>query len=73
LTKLEDALLTPPVQPFCLLVEPPTDATPDAWDDHRQKLEAAKERGDFVAVVSPARQGDRSHYDKGGNVLRQRI
>jgi hypothetical protein len=65
LTKLEDALLTPPVQAFCLLAEPLTDANPAVWDEHRQKVEAAKERGDFVAVVSPVRQGDRTHNDKG--------
>jgi hypothetical protein len=65
LTKLEDAILTPPVQAFCLLAEPPTDATPAAWDEHRQKVEEAKDRGDFVAIVSPVRQGDRPHYDKG--------
>ena len=65
LTKLEDAILPPSVQAFCLLVEPPTDATPAAWDEYRQKAEAAKERGDFVAIVSPVRQGDRRHYDKG--------
>ena len=65
LTKLEDALLTPPVQEFCLLAEPLTDANPAAWDEHRQRIEEAKARGDFVAVVSPVRQGDRPHYDKG--------
>lgn len=32
LTKLEDALLTPPVQAFCLLAEPLTDANPEAWN-----------------------------------------
>jgi hypothetical protein len=65
LTKLEDAFLTPPVQAFCLLAEPLTDATAEAWDEHRQQIEDAKARGDFVAVVSPVRQGDRPHYDKG--------
>ncbi len=65
LNKPEDALLTPPVQAFCLLVEPLTDAAPEAWDDHRQRIEEAKTRGDFVAIVSPIRQGDRAHYDKG--------
>jgi hypothetical protein len=65
LTKLEDAFLTPPVQAFCLLAEPLTDATIEAWDEHRQQIEEAKARGDFVAVVSPVRQGDRPHYDKG--------
>ena len=46
------------------VVETPTDATPAAWDEYRQKVEAAKERGDFVAIVSPVRQGDRPLYDK---------
>jgi hypothetical protein len=65
LTKLEDAFLTPPVQAFCLLAEPLTGATAEAWDEHWQQIEDAKARGDFVAVVSPVRQGDRPHYDKG--------
>ncbi len=65
LNKLEDALLTSPVQAFCLLAEPLTDANPEAWDEHRQRIEEAKARGDFVAIVSPVRQGDRPHYDKG--------
>jgi len=65
LTKLEDALLTTTVQAFCLLAEPLTDASFEAWDEHRQKVEEAKARGDFVAIVSPIRQGDRPHYDKG--------
>lgn len=64
LTKLEDALLTPPVQAFCLLAEPLTDANPEAWNEHRQRIEEAKARGNFVAVVSPVRPGDRPHYDK---------
>ena len=65
LARLEDVLLTPPVRAFCLLAEPLTDATAETWDDHRQQIEEAKARGDFVAVVSPVRQGDRPHYDKG--------
>lgn len=65
LTKLEDAFLTPPVQAFCLLAEPLTGATIEAWDEHRQQIEEAKARGDFIAVVSPVKQGDRPHYDKG--------
>ena len=64
LTKLEDAFLTPPVQAFCLLAEPPTDAATAAGAEHRQKVEEAKDRGDFVAIVSPVRQGDRPLYDK---------
>lgn len=64
LAKLEDALLTRLVQAFCLLAEPLTDATPKAWDDHRQRIEEAKARGDFVAVVSSVRQGDRPRYGK---------
>ena len=63
LAKLEDASYPQPVQPFCLLVEPLTDATPEAWDEHRQKVEA-KARGDFVAVVSSVRPGDRAHGEK---------
>ena len=65
LTKLEEALLPPPVQPFCLLVEPPTDAAPEAWAEHRRQMDEAKARGDFVGVVSSVRQADRPHYDKG--------
>ncbi|MEF8714378.1 MAG: hypothetical protein V5B39_12590 [Accumulibacter sp.] len=65
LTKLEDAFLTPPVQAFCLLAEPLTGATIEAWDEHRQQIEEAKARGDFIAVVSPVKQGDRPRYDKG--------
>ncbi len=64
LTKLEDAFLTPPVQAFCLLAEPLTGATIEAWDEHRQQIEEAKARGDFVAIVSPVRQGDRPRYGK---------
>ncbi len=33
--------------------------------EYRQQIEAAKERGDFVAVVSTVRQGERPRYDKG--------
>jgi hypothetical protein len=65
LTKLEDAFLTPPMQAFCLLTEPLTDANPDAWGEHRQQIEEAKARGDFVAIVSRVRQGDRSNCEKG--------
>lgn len=65
LTKLEDALLTPPVQAFCLLAEPLADANPEAWEGHRQQIEEAKTRGDFVAVVSSVRPGDQQHGEKG--------
>ena len=65
LAKLEEALQLQPVQPFCLLAEPLTDAAPEAWDGHRQKVEEAKARGDFVAVVSSVRPGDRQHGEKG--------
>lgn len=65
LTKLEEALQPQPVQPFCLLVEPLTDAAPEAWEKHRQQIEDAKTRGDFVAVVSSVRPGDRQHAEKG--------
>ncbi len=65
LTKLETALLTPPVQAFCLLAEPVTDATSETWDEHRQQIEEAKTRGDFIAVVSSVRQADRTHCEKG--------
>jgi len=66
LAKLEEALQLQPVQPFCLLAEPLTDAAPEAWDGHRQKVEEAKARGDFVAVVSSAvSQGDRPHSANG--------
>lgn len=64
LARLEDVLLTPPVRAFCLLAEPLTDATAETWDDHRQQIEEAKARGDFVAIVSPVRHGGRPHYDR---------
>jgi hypothetical protein len=66
LAKLEEALQPQPVQPFCLLKEPPADAIPEAWEEHRKRIEEAKARGDFVAVVSSAvRQGDRPHSVNG--------
>ena len=65
LAKLEEALQPQPVQPFCLLVEPLSDAGPEAWEKHRQQIEEAKARGDFVAVVSSVRPGDRQHGEKG--------
>jgi len=66
LAKLEEALQPQPVQPFCLLKEPPADAIPEAWEEHRKRIEEAKARGDFVAVVSSAvRQGDRTHSVNG--------
>ncbi len=65
LIKLEDTFQMTPVQAFCLLAEPLTDATIEAWDEHRRQIEEAKERGDFVAVVSSVRPGDRPRYDKG--------
>ena len=65
LAKLEEASLTPPVQPFCLLKEPPADATPEAQEEHRQQIEQAKARGDFVAVVSSVWPGGQQHGEKG--------
>ena len=66
LAKLEEALQPQPVRPFCLLAEPLTDARSEAWGEHRQQIEEAKARGDFVAVVSSAvRQGDRPHSVNG--------
>lgn len=65
LAKLEETLQPQPVQAFCLVVEPRGDATPEAWEEHRQQIEEAKERGDFVAIVSSLQSGDRAHYDKG--------
>jgi hypothetical protein len=65
LAKLEKAAQHPPVQPFCLLKEPPADAIPETWEEHRQQIEEAKARGDFVAVVSSVRPGDRPHGEKG--------
>jgi hypothetical protein len=54
------------VQPFCLLKEPPLPMqSPRAWEEHRQQIEEAKARGDFVAVVSSVRPGDRPHGEKG--------
>ena len=66
LAKLEEAAQPRPVQPFCLLKEPPADAIPETWEEHRQQIEEAKARGDFVAVVSSAvRQGDRPYSVNG--------
>lgn len=65
LNRLEEALVPPPVQPFCLLVEPPTDAAPEAWEEHRRQIDEAKARGDFVGVVSSLRPQDRPHSEKG--------
>ena len=65
LAKLEEALQPQPVRPFCLLAEPLTDARSEAWGEHRQQIEEAKARGDFVAVVSSVRPGDRPHGEKG--------
>jgi len=65
LSKLEEAFLTPPKQAFCLLSEPQSDAAPETWDDHRRQIEDAKARGDFVAIVSSVRPGDRAHDDQG--------
>jgi hypothetical protein len=65
LAKLEEALQPQPVRPFCLLAEPLTDARSEAWGEHRQQIEEAKARGDFIAVVSSVRPGDRPHGEKG--------
>jgi len=42
LAKLEEALQPQPVRPFCLLAEPLTDASSEAWGEHRQQIEEAK-------------------------------
>jgi hypothetical protein len=66
LTRLEDVFLLPkPSAPICMLSEPASDAPAEAWAEYRRQVDEAKARGDFVAVVSPVRQGDRPHYDKG--------
>jgi hypothetical protein len=65
LARLEEVLLPKPWQPVCMLTEPASDALTEEWADYQQQVEAAKARGDFVAVVSLVRQGDRPHYDKG--------
>jgi hypothetical protein len=65
LARLEDVLLPKPRQPVCMLSEPASDAPAEEWAEYRQQVEAAKARGDFVAVVSPVRHGGRPHYDKG--------
>ncbi len=65
LAKPEHALRAPPAQTFCLLVGPMTDATAETWGEHWQKVEEAKFRGDFVAVVSPVKHGERPRYDQG--------
>jgi hypothetical protein len=52
LGKLEDALLPQPVQVFCLLMEPESDATPKAWDEYLRQVDEAKARGNFVGIVS---------------------
>lgn len=64
LGKLEGALLPAPVQAFCLLAEPNGDATPEAWSDYLQQVEAAQARGDFVGVVSSSQRDERRHYVK---------
>lgn len=64
LAKLEGASYPQPVQAFCLLVEPLTDATLETREEHRQQIEEAKTRGDFIAVVSPLQSGDRAHGEK---------
>jgi hypothetical protein len=48
-----------------MLSEPASDAPAEAWAEYRRQVDEAKARGDFVIVVSPVRQGDRPHYDKG--------
>lgn len=48
-----------------MLSQPASDSPAKEWAEYRQQVEAAKARGDFVAVVSPVRQRDRPHYDKG--------
>ena len=65
LTRLEEALVPPPFQTFCLLVEPPNDAAPEAWVEHRRQIDEAKTRGDFVGVVSSVRSQDRRRSEKG--------
>ncbi|MBN8438004.1 MAG: hypothetical protein J0L95_08175 [Candidatus Accumulibacter sp.] len=65
LAKLEEALQPQPVRPFCLLAEPLTDASSEAWGEHRQQIEEAKARGDFVAVVSSVRPGGKPYAEKG--------
>jgi hypothetical protein len=65
LARIEKALQPQPPQPFCLLVEPLTDESPEAFDVHRQQIEEAKARGDFVAIVSSAGPGGRPPGDKG--------
>jgi len=65
LYRLEEVLLPKPQQPVCMLTEPASDAPAEEWAEYRQQVEAAEARGDFVIVVSPVRQGDRPHYDKG--------
>jgi hypothetical protein len=48
-----------------MLSEPASDAPVETWAEYRRLVDEAEARGDFVAVVSPVRQGDRPHYDKG--------
>jgi len=67
LAKLEQASARQPQQTFCLLVEPSGDTAPDAWNEHRQQIEEAKARGDFVAVVSSCPPSERPIGTKGVN------
>ena len=64
LHKLEEVLLPKPWQPVCMLTEPASDALTEEWADYQRQVEAAKARGDFLAIVSPVRHVDRPHYDR---------
>ena len=65
LHKLEEVFLPKPWQPVCMLTEPASDALTEEWADYQRQVEAAKARGDFVAIVFPGRHGGRPHCEKG--------
>jgi hypothetical protein len=65
LARLEDVLLPKPRPTVCLLSEPASDAPAEAWAEHRQQIDEATARGDFLILLVPMKPTDRPRTEKG--------